>query len=131
MKYKLRAECAHDVEQFIKKMEGYTWNHKVLPIVGYPDVEFTFDSAVNRERIQSILRTIPDSHVMIETLKPLDKYTGERTTEQDELISMVHQLKNCIERLTQDEVTQEQRDLEAYWIGEANELLTTVNTTRK
>ena len=129
MKYKLRAECAHDVEQFIKKMEGYSWNHKVLPIVGYPDVEFTFDSAVNKERIKDILRMIPDSHVMIETLKPLEEYTGERT-EQDELINMVRSLKNCIIRLTQDNVTQEQRDLEAYWIGEANELLLTVNTTK-
>ena len=131
MKYKLRAECAHDVEQFIKKMEGYTWNHKVMQIKDFPDVEFTFDSEVNRERIKDILRMILDSHVMIETIKPLEEYTGERITEQDKLINMVRLLKNCIIRLTQDDVTQEQRDLEAYWIGEANELLTTVNTTRK
>ena len=40
-----------------------------------------------------------------------------------ELLQMVYDLKNCIKRLTQDELSQEERDKEAQWIGEAHELL--------
>lgn len=79
MKYKLRAECSHDIEQFKQWMEGDTWNHQQDKDQNFPDVELTFDSALSQEKINSVLRLIPDSHVMIETLKPIEEYTGERT----------------------------------------------------
>lgn len=45
-----------------------------------------------------------------------------------ELLQMVYDLKKCIERLTSDEaLTQYDKDKEAQWIGEAHELLHTVN----
>ena len=44
-----------------------------------------------------------------------------------ELFQMVRDLKKCINRLCQDGVTQEERDLEAYWEGEAHELLLNIN----
>lgn len=40
---------------------------------------------------------------------------------------MVKSLKECIQRLTSDHLSQFDRDLEAYWIGEAHELLIGIN----
>lgn len=44
-----------------------------------------------------------------------------------ELFQMVLDLKNCIKRLTQDNLSQYERDTEAQWEGEAHELLTRIN----
>jgi hypothetical protein len=48
-----------------------------------------------------------------------------------ELLKMVYDLKNCIKRLTSDELTQFDKDLEAEWIGEAHELLYKINPNYK
>jgi hypothetical protein len=48
-----------------------------------------------------------------------------------ELLKMVYDLKNCIKRLTSDELTQFDKDLEAEWIGEAHELLYRINPNYK
>ncbi len=68
MKYTLRAECTHDIEQFKHVMDGYAWNYREVKDKDYPDVTLTFDCALNKERIIYRLRLVPDSHVMIETL---------------------------------------------------------------
>ena len=47
--------------------------------------------------------------------------------ENEELFEMVRQLKNCINRLSQDGLTQHERDTEAQWEGEAHELLARIN----
>lgn len=44
-----------------------------------------------------------------------------------QLMQMVYDLKNCIKRLTEDGISQEDRDKEAQWIGEAHELLYKIN----
>ena len=45
-----------------------------------------------------------------------------------EMLRMVYDLKNCIERLTSDDaLTQYDKDTEAQWIGEAHELLHKIN----
>lgn len=44
-----------------------------------------------------------------------------------ELIQMVIDLKNCIKRLSQDNLSQADRDTEAQWEGEAHELLLRIN----
>ena len=44
-----------------------------------------------------------------------------------ELLQMVYNLKNCIKRLTQDNLTQFEKDTEAQWEGEAHELLVRIN----
>lgn len=45
-----------------------------------------------------------------------------------ELLQMVYDLKKCIERLTGDNIlSQEDKDKEAQWVGEAHELLYSVN----
>lgn len=77
---------------------------------------------------------------VIAEAKPLSK-KGERNAtdfaEEDanakliahapELLVMVNDLKNCIKRLTNDDLDQSEKDLEAYWIGEAHELLSKIN----
>ncbi len=84
MRYKLRAECTHDIEQFKHVMDGYAWNYKEAS-PHPPDVTMTFDCALNKERIIYRLRLVPDSHVMIETLELAEEYTGIRTTYNKEL----------------------------------------------
>lgn len=44
-----------------------------------------------------------------------------------ELFQMVRDLKDCINRLSQDNLSQIERDKEAQWEGEAHELLTRIN----
>lgn len=44
-----------------------------------------------------------------------------------ELLQMVNELKNSVKRLTEDNLSQEDRDKEAQWIGEAHELLYKIN----
>lgn len=44
----------------------------------FPDVEFEFKSRLTLNEILAILKRQIDSHVMVETLKPFDGYTGER-----------------------------------------------------
>lgn len=44
-----------------------------------------------------------------------------------ELFQMVRNLKDCINRLSQDNLSQLERDNEAQWEGEAHELLTRIN----
>ena len=51
----------------------------------------------------------------------------ELREQKDELFQMVKDLKNCIKRLSQDNVTQFDRDKEAQWEGEAHELLVRIN----
>ena len=53
---------------------------------------------------------------------------AELIAHSPELLQMVYDLKNCIKRLTEDGMSQEDRDNEAQWIGEAHELLYKINS---
>ena len=44
-----------------------------------------------------------------------------------DLFNMVNDLKKSIERLTSEKISQFDIDKEAYWIGEAHELLNKIN----
>jgi len=44
-----------------------------------------------------------------------------------EMFEMIRKLKDCIKRLSQDDLSQFDRDTEAQWEGEAHELLTRIN----
>lgn len=73
--YKLRAECLNDVLQLIKAMpvNKYTIESELTP-----DVEFTFRTECTMRDIICAMKTIPDSHVMAETVALEKDYTGER-----------------------------------------------------
>lgn len=76
--FKLRAECLDDVLQFIHKMPTNVWEMKIVQVGQLPDVEFEFKTTLTLNEVLSILSRQTDSHVMMETLRPFDKYTGER-----------------------------------------------------
>lgn len=75
MKHKLRAECLLDAIRFTK--ECYFTSLKI-EVVRFPDCTVEFEANYSIEELKKILKAIPDSHVMLETLAPLAEYTGER-----------------------------------------------------
>ncbi len=76
--YKLRAECIGDVLTFIEKTSTNTQRVLVERYYFFPDVECEFETDLKLEEILLVLKTIPDSQIMIDTLKTLSEYTGER-----------------------------------------------------
>ena len=74
--FKLRAECLHDVLLLYKKVANDIWAIKIEQFGILPDVDFEFKTTKTIGEILDILMKQTDSHVMIETLKPFDEYTG-------------------------------------------------------
>jgi hypothetical protein len=82
MKYKFRAECSLDALTFKDNTIGLTDNFEItqqdidgLPI---PDVDVEFESDLSLDEIIDEMRDIIDGHVMLQTVKPIGEYTGER-----------------------------------------------------
>lgn len=75
--FKLRAECLHDVLLLLNKIGKKTYGFKIVRDF-FPDVEFEFLSTMTSDEILAILSRQVDSHVMMDTFKPFDEYTGER-----------------------------------------------------
>lgn len=93
-KYKLRAECLEDIYNFIKKL-GETSHtalgtFKVSPCIveglRYPDCVLEFKSSLTMNEIKAILKTIPDGHVMLETVNPAERYTGDRAGDTERAV---------------------------------------------
>ena len=76
--YKLRAECLADVQALMQKIKFS--EYKVINVFP-PDVELEFKTDLPLEEIKTVLKSIPDSHVMLETLALKTDYTGERIQE--------------------------------------------------
>lgn len=79
MEYKFRAECVLDVFRFIEyigdRYESFTVNSSKL----FPDVTASLRCSIPLETLKSILKNyVVDGHVMLETIQPIDQYTGER-----------------------------------------------------
>lgn len=75
--FKLRAECFHDVLHLLDKMSKNLYGFKIERDF-YPDVDFEFVTNLTSDEIIAILKKQDDNHVMMETLKPFDEYTGNR-----------------------------------------------------
>jgi hypothetical protein len=78
MKYKLRAECSNDVAQFIMNAHSQMTKFKMQKDKELPDIEFEFETELALDEIIMTLQDIDDSHVMYQTVQPIEKYTGER-----------------------------------------------------
>jgi hypothetical protein len=76
MTYKLRAEFFLDVFTFIESFKPLTY--KIIKDGVLPDVEFEFDSDCNIDSIINAIEQLEDCHVMAQTIKPINEYTGER-----------------------------------------------------
>ena len=74
--YRFRAECTLDAMRFFAAAD--------LPNTGFftlldgPDVEVTFTDTRTHREIVAIMETVPDGHVMAQTVDFVDAYTGER-----------------------------------------------------
>lgn len=83
--YKLRAECLHDVVEFVGslyRIDYTTLDFMVSPLVvdgrRLPDVELIFRTELSLNTLKEVLKNQSDSHVMLETINPVELYTGER-----------------------------------------------------
>jgi len=75
---KFRAECAWDIAQLMTETKA-TWNRiTITRLDPYPDVEVVIDSEMSIEDWRECLSVIPDSHVMVDTVQPIELYTGHR-----------------------------------------------------
>jgi len=102
MKYKLRAESAYDVRYFIADIAMTFKSFKMEKIQEeLPDVEFEFETDIPLEKIKLILAVSTDSHVMVETVAPIDQYTGERHVIKNSN-SVVETLKEAYDRIGLD-----------------------------
>jgi hypothetical protein len=76
--FKLRAECLQDIFLFIEALQYKANNFKIINIEQYPDKELEFETNIQFGAIIEILRSIPDGHVMVQTLSLIEDYTGKR-----------------------------------------------------
>ncbi len=80
--HKFRAECEADVDELIKILpQDYSHTLKVMradPI--FPDVVVDIITPLTVPQLESLMRQVTDGHVMLQTVAPLDYYTGDRDT---------------------------------------------------
>ncbi len=77
--YKMRAEGIFDVMAVWTGTAICPGRYKIeKPTKHIPDVEIEFDSHHPIEYLIKEMDRIPDTHVMQETIKPIEEYTGER-----------------------------------------------------
>lgn len=78
-KFKMRAEGACDILQFIQQAYPHLQEYAMTMLAkGIPDVVFEFTSDLSLYEIGGILDSMPDSHVMLETVQPFELYTAKR-----------------------------------------------------
>ena len=86
--YRWRAECSVDDEELLKRIPSdelieFRTVRKMPNAPITPNIlecllsEVTLKS-LTLDELRSIMRDIPDGHVMVQTVQPKDRYTGER-----------------------------------------------------
>lgn len=78
MRYKLRAECLADVFKFLCSYGKNVRNYVIESENLLPDCTITFDCSKRWVEIAYHLNSLEDCHVMVETLRLEEFYTGER-----------------------------------------------------
>lgn len=79
--YKLRAEGLNDFLAFLQNDMYFKMKSFTIEPTGFPDVVVTFETSSSLSEIKEKLKEVPDSHVMLQTVKPINEYTGEREEE--------------------------------------------------
>jgi len=79
--YKLRAEGLNDFLAFLQNDMYFKIKYFTIEPIGVPDVVVTFETSSSLSEIKEKLKEVPDSHVMLQTVKPINEYTGEREEE--------------------------------------------------
>jgi hypothetical protein len=75
--YKFRAECVHDVNELLKALP-FKYRIMIESRSPFPDVVVELTCDIGLADILQAMATIPDSHVMCETLDFASLYTGIR-----------------------------------------------------
>jgi len=80
-KYVCRAEASIDAVNLFTQLIAvvpHSFSYKALshPIPGGGKVEF--ETKATLEQVRELVANVIDGHVMVETLQPAHKYTGER-----------------------------------------------------
>lgn len=78
--YKFRAECIHDVLEFMGKAK-FQYDIKIERKGMFPDVVVEIATRESIESIVTVFNNIPDTHVIVETIQPKKSYTGDRIRE--------------------------------------------------
>lgn len=77
--FKFRAECLSDFTELLsvtgRMIEAYRIESLLFPDI---TVEVTLVGSATMDHLRNKMCYIEDSHVMRETLAPIDEYTGER-----------------------------------------------------
>ena len=79
--YKLRAEGLNDFLAFLQEGMYFRVKSFTVETTSGPDVVVSFETDASLSEIKTKLDEVPDSHVMLETIKPINEYTGERNEE--------------------------------------------------
>ncbi|MBT4361428.1 MAG: hypothetical protein HOD11_10725 [Candidatus Marinimicrobia bacterium] len=78
--YRCRAEIEADVDELVKILPPkYSHTVKVMrsnPL--FPDVVVDIITPLMVDQLRDVMRKVADGHVMVQTVAPLDYYTGER-----------------------------------------------------
>jgi len=82
MKYKFRAECSNDALMFrentVSLMDNFNITTQDIDGLAIPDVDVEFESNLTLDEIIDKMKDVIDGHVMFQTVKPIEEYTGER-----------------------------------------------------
>jgi len=84
MEYKFRAECQEDVlDLLILLPSGNIVDHDFDPFdEASPDVEVEIElKNTTLDELREIMTEVIDGHVMVQTVMPIEEYTGERNYE--------------------------------------------------
>ena len=76
--YKFRAECLFDIIGFLKLSGEHEIHFTIESSNKYPDCICTIYTNASLDQIQDIFNSVPNSHVMKETIALASEYTGER-----------------------------------------------------
>lgn len=83
-KYGFRAECVYDLIVFqnnlmsnkLYKYNGWNLNYSRHSI--FPDIECELEIDLEVDKVREIMRLQTDSHVMTQSIKDYENYTGDR-----------------------------------------------------
>jgi len=80
--YKFRSECSLDIISFFRCLADSSYDsihiHYLEGDSNIPDREVVFSSSLNLSKLIQIAKEAEDCHVIAQTLRPIDKYTGKR-----------------------------------------------------
>ena len=81
--YKLRAETVNDILRLVVQLDQLRTGDMFVTMDkdGLPDCELEIVTWYDLDRMRSYCREIPDGHVMLQTIRLKEKYTGIRDYE--------------------------------------------------